>query len=542
MVSEIQGCFPRLADPTMIRMNALNAQIKAGDKSARSRHAVDVDDLTTHATRLETLLKNLPGMAYRCLNLQHWPMDFVSNGCYELCGYHRHEIESQKILWGDFTHPDDVNEVHRVVAMATDANTAFEVEYRIITRDGDVKWVWERGRPIDVRDDGVAILEGFITDITDRKISEDGLISAKAYADAIVDSAAEGIITTNSRGYIESFNNAARNMFGFALDTIVGQHCRTLVSDAHQSALGQYFIEANSDDLAKEFSLELDGIHENGEMFPVHFSVNRIDSAIDNQFVILTRDLSAQRAAETEAREQRELLAHADRLNTLGEMAAGIAHELNQPLTAISMYARSGLRFLNQDNPRLDRLQEALDRLSAQAKRAGAVMERMQLMTRQRDSEQEVVDPGAMLREVHRLAEVEARIRSFEIGLDIEPGLPAVRCDPIQIHQVILNLLRNGMESMSIAGRAQNEKILLSAALIDNSVEISIDDCGCGISVELSKKLYQPFTSTKSSGMGLGLSISRSIVTAHGGKLLHKNNRRGGATFYFQLPGVADAH
>ena len=166
----------------------------------------DLENLTTHANRLETLLKNLPGMAYRCLNQQNWPMDFVSNGCFELCGYHRHEIECQSILWGNFTHPDDIAEVDRVVRKASKANAPFEVEYRIISRDGVEKWVWERGRPVDVREDGVVVLEGFITDITDRRNSESELFQAKAYAHAIVDSAAEGIITIDNEGHIESLN------------------------------------------------------------------------------------------------------------------------------------------------------------------------------------------------------------------------------------------------------------------------------------------------------------------------------------------------
>lgn len=522
----------------MKRMKTRNGRSEAPDESGPgvTPGSLDVVDLSLHTTRLETLLKNLPGMAYRCLNMQHWPMDFVSNGCFELCGYHRHEIENEEILWGDFTHPDDVGEVDRIVRIASEANEAFEVEYRIIARDGSVKWVWERGRPIEMRDDGVAILEGFITDITDRKISEESLVSAKAYAQAVVDSAAEGIITTDSSGQIESFNNAAQNMFGYALDSIVNQHCRILVAQKHQDEIDRYLHSIDGSVATGGFSRELDGVRKDGEVFPVNFSVNRIDSAVNNQFVILTRDLSAQRTAEKEAREQRELLAHADRLNTLGEMAAGIAHELNQPLTAISMYAQSGQRFLRGDTPRLDRLQQALDRLGAQAKRAGAVMERMQMMTRQRDSQQEIIDTGAMLREVYSLAEVEAHIRNFEIELVIEPALPLVRCDPIQIHQVILNLLRNGMEAMSMAGRGHNEKILVATAKKDNSVEISIEDCGGGITVALAKKLYQPFTSTKRNGMGLGLSISRSIVSAHGGKLRHRTNRHGGATFYFDLP------
>jgi len=365
---------------------------------------------TEQFDRLETLLKNLPGMAYRCLNLDHWPMEFVSDGCYQLCGYQRHEIESQSVLWGDFTHPQDIDEVDRKVRTAAIKSEPFEVEYRIIARSGQQKWVWERGRVVDFRDDGVAILEGFITDIT------------------------------------------------------------------------------------------------------------------------------SQRIAEKEAREQRELLAHVDRLNTLGEMAAGIAHEINQPLTAISMYAQTGIRLMQSKKLNKNRLSEALEKLSLQAHRASAVIERMQEMTKQRESLQEVVDCESLITEVHKLAEVEAHLRDFIIILHIDSDLPSISCDPIQIQQVILNLLRNGMESMKASHCPAGSKIILQINSNKRGIRISIIDNGLGISETLAKKLYQPFTSTKESGMGLGLSISRSIISAHGGKLEFSNNNTSGATFYFTLP------
>jgi len=527
--------FTVLICATTMKVDPNNLVLRHKDTNPELIHLSDIENLTTHANRLETLLKNLPGMAYRCLNLPHWPMDFVSQGCFELCGYHRHEIESQHILWGDFTHPDDISGVDQVVRKASEAKASFEVEYRIISRNGVEKWVWERGRPVDVREDGVVVLEGFITDITDRKNSETELVQAKAHAHAIVDSAAEGIITIDSKGHIESFNSAAQNMFGFTLEDVLSKHSHILLSENYRDAF-ESFIDAGSClDSEVSFSAEVKGTRKDQSEFPVNISVNRIDNAIENQFVIITRDLSIERAAEKEAREQRELLAHADRLNTLGEMAAGIAHEMNQPLTAISMYAKSGLRFLQGSKPNITRLGEALTRLDAQAIRAGAVMERMQSMTKRRDSEQEPVDTESMLKEVHRLAEVEARLRHYVIELVVEDDLPKVQCDPIQIQQVILNLLRNGMESMTSAGRMRHEHIILSSDKTDIGVRISIEDCGCGISVELSRKLYQPFTSTKKSGMGLGLSISRSIVAAHGGQLQHANNRFGGATFSFEL-------
>jgi two-component system sensor kinase FixL len=486
--------------------------------------------------RLETLLKNLPGMAYRCLNLKHWPMDFVSDGCYELCGYHRHEIESQQVLWGDFTHPEMIDEVDRIVRNAAQNGQPFEVEYRIIHRNGEEKWVWERGRPVDQRSDGVVVLEGFINDITDRKLAEAALVRAEAYAQAIVESALDAVISVDDQGAIESFNRAASAMFGYRGDEVRGLHCRSLVATSFYREFDRYFQRSRTPAKSADSRIDLNACDKHDNEFPITLSMHEIVDVGEKKYVILIRDLTEQRRAEKEVREQRDMLAHVDRLNTMGEMAAGIAHEINQPLTAISMYAQSGLRFLRRQQPELQRLEDALDKLSQQAHRAGAVIERMQEMTRPHQSRQEVVGAEQMLREIHDLGEVEAQIRNFIIVLRLDDDLPQINCDPIQIQQVILNLLRNGMESMRANACKPGSKIVLQARTLTSQVRISIVDVGLGVSRALEKQLYQPFTTTKESGMGLGLSISRSIIAAHGGQLEFSNNTTAGATFFFDLP------
>jgi len=340
-------------------------------------------------------------------------MDFVSDGCLELTGYANHEIVSQQVLWGDFTHPDDIDFVDQEVRLSADSGKSFECEYRIRTKDGTEKWVWERGRPIDYLDDGTAVIEGFITDIT------------------------------------------------------------------------------------------------------------------------------PQRIAEKELREHRELLAHVDRINSMGEMASAMAHEINQPLTAISLYSTTALTLLTKSVPETDRITEVLEKLTLQSHRAGAVLERMQIMTKHRESYQHAVDCRLMMEEVHKLAEVEARLRNFTISLSIEKDLPKVHCDAIQVQQVILNLLRNGMEAVEQPNE-NGEIIFLKAANNAGGVKISIIDMGSGISDLDAKQLYQPFRSSKETGMGLGLSISKSIINAHGSELEFMNHSPQGTIFYFTLRGDVD--
>jgi two-component system sensor kinase FixL len=327
-------------------------------------------------------------------------------------------------------------------------------------------------------------------------------------------------------------------MFGYPPNKMIGGHCRNLISTRFYRDFDRYFQDIREPQLTTHRGREFSANNFQNQEFPVHLSIEEIQARDEIRFVMLIRNLTEQRLAEKEIRKQRDLLAHVDRLNTLGEMAAGIAHEINQPLTAISMYAQTGLRYLARTEPAHYKLEKVLGKLSQQAHRAGAVIERMQEMTRPRDSRQETCNVEKLLIEVHQLAEVDAQIRNFIIVLRLEKFLPDVTCDPVQIQQVILNLLRNGMESMGVKGCSAGSKIVLDASNFNAQLRVSIVDDGMGISRKMEKQLYQPFSSTKQSGMGLGLSISRSIIAAHGGQLDFRNNHGGGATFYFELATV----
>ena len=367
---------------------------------------------------LQTLFKNLPGMAYRCLNLPHWPMSFVSEGCEALCGYSSEELEAQTILWGDFTHRHDVAEVDRQVRAAADFDQPFELEYRIVPRTGPHKWVWERGRVVARLDDGTAIIEGFITDITSLR------------------------------------------------------HAKRMVN------------------------------------------------------------------------EQREQLAHVERLNTLGEMTAAIAHELNQPLTAIAMYSKSAKLLAQQGQQQ--KLLEVIDKVAQQSHRAGAVIERMQSMSYQSSHQQDQVNPTDLLKEIKDLAEIEAQVRHFSIDLKLPQHLPLISCDPIQIQQVILNLLRNGMQAMQTNQCAPGSAIELMAILDQQQLWIKVTDQGAGIADSMADKLFLAFTTNKqtgaTTGMGLGLTIGKAIIEAHGGRLNYRNCKPHGAQFFFNLSIAEQAH
>ena len=236
--------------------------------------------------------------------------------------------------------------------------------------------------------------------------------------------------------------------------------------------------------------------------------------------------------AESEALEHRERLAHISRVNMLGEMATGIAHEVNQPLTAVSTYTQACRRLIEAGTMDQAQLLDVLGRISDEAVRAGDMIHGLKALVSKRESELRVCNVNDLVRDVLPLAELEARDRGVEISLDLDEDVADVAADDVQIQQVVLNLIRNAIEATEPGdGRVE----ICTANIGDGLVRLEVSDNGLGISDADPEKVFQPFFSTKADGMGMGLSISRSIIAAHGGEIGHRPSQGGGSTFYFHL-------
>jgi two-component system sensor kinase FixL len=247
-------------------------------------------------------------------------------------------------------------------------------------------------------------------------------------------------------------------------------------------------------------------------------------------------DVSDRRATEDEARQLQERLTHFSRLSTMGEMAAGLAHEINQPLTAIATYAQACQRFMRSPDRDDADVLEALVQINAQALRAGEVIRRLRNFVKNREVKREPVDCNRLLDDLRTLAETDARLHNVRLRIDAEPSLPTVYADPIQLQQVVLNLVRNAIDAMVDAPETGREVLLSTRQLPEGEIEIIVADHGSGLAPEAAEHLFNPFFTTKSAGTGLGLAISRSIVRAHGGRLWHTPNEGTGARFHFTLP------
>ncbi|MDH3643209.1 MAG: PAS domain S-box protein, partial [Gammaproteobacteria bacterium] len=368
-----------------------------------------------------------------------------------------------------------------------------------------------------------------------------------AEAEAILDTAVDSIIIIDQRGRIETFNQAATKLFGYQPGEVIGKSVNMLMPEPHHSGHDRYmqsYLDGGSPKIIG-IGRELEAVDRNGVRIPIYLAVSEVKSDVEPRFTGIIRDLSEQRATREALTEQREKLAHVGRLSSMGEMTASIAHEINQPLTAISMYAQAGMKLIDRGEPDLGRLREALDKLNTQSLRAGAVIERIQRFARAQESQREVVDVNALLEDLVKLAESDARLHDMQLELDLGPDLPDVFGDPIQIQQVALNLIRNAIDAMTEIDCAHGRRIRIYTELASPGViRTSVVDLGPGVAESQMELVFTPFHTTKKEGMGMGLSICRSIIAEHGGILSFHNNAGSnshteegpGATFFFTLP------
>lgn len=374
---------------------------------------------------------------------------------------------------------------------------------------------------------------GIVQDITDRERAEEELRLT-------FQSAPTGIVTTRLDGKILSANETLTAMLGYSESELRGMSFMDITYPEDLKQDVEYIRWTHDTDLST-LAVQKRLVHKDGGLVPVsmHSSVAHDTDGRARMLITHIVDRTDLATMEAQMREQRERLAHVARLSTMGEMAAGIAHEVNQPLTAIYSYAQAGVRRVKSGTIDADKLGELLAKISKASLRAGEVVRRLRLMVKARSSQRELADINALVKDIVKLAEVDIRALEFEVELVLSPSLPKVAVDPVQVQQVVLNLIRNGIDAA--AGCAEEDKVIRITTSIaaDAMVAVAVTDRGTGLTEEAAQQLFNPFFTTKKSGMGMGLAISESIITSHRGRLWFTHNTDRGVTFHFTLPAVS---
>ena len=276
------------------------------------------------------------------------------------------------------------------------------------------------------------------------------------------------------------------------------------------------------------------GQRKDGTTFPMHLSIGEMQSGGAPYFTGFVRDLTEHQQTQARLQELQSELVHVSRLSAMGEMASALAHELNQPLAAISNYMKGSRRLLSaSDDPNIAKIESALERAAEQAIRAGQIIRRLRDFVARGESEKRVENLSKLIEEAGALGLTGAREQGVQLRFNLDPRHDLVLVDRVQIQQVLVNLFRNALEAMAHSSRRELTVSNMPAA--DDMIEIVVSDTGSGFGEDVAKNLFQTFFTTKETGMGVGLSISRSIIEAHGGRMWAETNPAGGATFRFTL-------
>jgi two-component system, LuxR family, sensor kinase FixL len=352
---------------------------------------------------------------------------------------------------------------------------------------------------------------------------------------SIVNAIPDAIITISRDGFIDFFNPAAEQMFGYRADEVIGQNVKILMPspyrEQHDGYLSRYLTTGEKRILG--VGRVVVGKRKDGSTFPMELAVGEASMAGRPVFAGLIRDISERRAMERQLHEVQADLIHVSRLSAMGDLAAALAHELNQPLTAINNYVLSAQRLLQGDPEQRKRVSDILTKTAEQAMRAGEIIRHLRNFIQRHEPEREPLDIHKVIDEATALAFIGMREKNIEVAYERTTDIPPVTIDKIQIQQVIINLIRNGVDAMD--GMKQR-KLTLATKIEADEIRISIADTGCGVSPEVTDRLFLPFVTTKSEGLGVGLSISRTIVEDHGGTLWFESNADSGTTFHLTLP------
>ena len=433
--------------------------------------------------------------------------------------------------------PLDRERVKRAIAQTAEKGTRLDITFSIAARPAARHWIRLRAGLVHTENGRPQHLSGLALDIDEQKQVEEALRTRETHLRSILETIPDAMIVIDSRGIMQFYSNAAERQFGYTPGEAIGQNVSMLMPEPdrthHDAYLERYRVTGDRRIIG--IGRIVTGKRKDGTTFPMHLSVGEMRSGGETFFTGFVRDLTEQQQTQARLQELQSELVHISRLSAMGEMASALAHELNQPLAAISNYMKGSRRLLSASpDPNREKIESALDRASEQALRAGQIIRRLRDFVARGESEKRVESIAKLIEESGALGLTGAREQGVNLQFELDHKHDLVLVDRVQIQQVLVNLFRNALEAM--AASKQRRLVASTRPIDDDMIEVAVADSGTGFAGDVESSLFQTFFTTKETGMGVGLSISRSIVEAHGGKMWAENNPSGGATFRFTLP------
>jgi len=402
--------------------------------------------------------------------------------------------------------------------------------------DGSVDWVQWEITPWHEADGRIGGLILFAEKLTE-KVEHVRIEAEHAdYLRSILETVPDAMITIDEQGIVLSFSKAAERMFGYDADEVIGQNVKMLMPEdeavQHDGYLAHYRLTRERRIIGN--ARRVFGRRKDGSCFPHELFVGEANGGGRRTFTGFLRDLTAREDADARLSELQAELVHIARISAVGTMATALAHELNQPLHAIANYVQSSAALLAREEERsLDLVQGALEEAGREALRAGGIVQRLREFVARGELEHTIALPRDLAAEARDLGIAGSAVREIECDVRVPKGLQPVLVDRVQIQQVLLNLIRNAVEAIGTRGT-----IMIDARQEGTLMRFSVTDTGIGIEPGMEERVFEPFISTKASGMGMGLAICRTIIEAHGGTMWCEQAPSGGAAFYFTVPVV----
>ena len=445
-------------------------------------------------------------------------------------------------LFLSLLEPQDRERTERAVKDSVETGCNLDIQYRVRGAHDRSHWVRARGSIVRGDDGTPRHLSGIILDIEDQKQVEEALRTREGHLQSILETIPDAMIVIDGRGIMQFFSSAAERQFGYTEQEAIGQNVSVLMPNPdrrrHDGYLARY--QSTGERHIIGVGRIVTGQRKDGTTFPMHLSIGEMESGGQPYFTGFVRDLTEYQQTQARLQELQSEIAHVSRLSAMGEMASALAHELNQPLAAISNYMKGSRRLLaSSEDPNATKIATAMDRAAEQALRAGQIIRRLRDFVARGESEKRVESLSKLIEEAGALGLTGAREQGILLRFNLNPDCDLVLVDRVQIQQVLVNLFRNALEAMSDSDR--RELIIANSKAAEDMIEVEVSDTGHGFSDEVLTKLFQTFFTTKETGMGVGLSISRSIVEAHGGRISVERNSSGGATFRLTLPAASSS-